>query len=139
MRHRGRAGARGRMLGARHRIAVPLALLVAGTAGVAIAAGVTVGAAKREALRSVAFVASELPRERGFKLASCHRIGGGKLTCSYTVSVRALSGGTITCQGQIVVTPAAGTVSAGATGPASTSFAGSRFIGKPYCARDRRR
>lgn len=53
----------------------------------------TVGAAQREARRSVAFVASELPRERGFKLASCHRVGGGKLSCSYTVSVRALCAG----------------------------------------------
>ncbi len=83
-------------------------IMVAGVVGFLMLGGVAFGAlslsaARRDARSSVALIAHALPRTTGYRVRGCTRVHGGQVRCSYQLSIRALSGGTITCTSEVQV------------------------------------
>lgn len=110
----------------RRLAAVAVIVTVAGSCAVALAAWrLSVGAAKRHATQSVRLLAHDVPREKRYRVTACRSIGAAKARCTYTVTVRALSGGTITCTAKVVVKGSKG----------KRHVLGSSFPGKPNCRR----
>ena len=115
--------------------------LLALTASVVLVAGavapgpaLTLSAARRQALSSVAPVARAVPRETGYQVGPCVRVSGSQISCPYRVFIRALSGGTITCTSQVQVRSV---VTAGSAGPrtARQVTLSSTFSRYPVCVR----
>jgi hypothetical protein len=116
---------------ARRRAIVALTVLalvlVAGGAALA-ASKLSLGSGRSHAKQSVKIVARAVPREKRYRVSACKQAGASKVRCTYTVAVKALSGGTITCTGKVLVTRPHG----------KHPVLRSSFPGKPRCKRGRR-
>lgn len=106
-------------------------------AGIALGYNLTLSGSRRHAKSSIALIAKMVPRVSGYRLEHCRRLHGSRFRCTFRLTVRALSGGTITCHARIQVRMVTTTIHRGHRRlrrqiPLST------YPGRPTCVRNPR-